>query len=543
MEKPDRTTKGRLPAGACRYILAAAVGLSFSPVAQAEEVFQKSAVNLPASITAFEVEHDLDGDGLNDAIAVYQRRVMVFFQTNDGKFPSAPDIEIGGEQPVPDKYTGVAVGKVSLERGKQLLLVGPRGVDAISFSSLRSGAQGPVQPKSLIQGDFSFTDKPELSYLNCATDMDGDGSLEIVLPRGDKLVVYASSDGAPYVETSSIPLPVKTSQVANLDSEPLLLGSAFFSQPGAGGNVRLLAEPGLWHSVRFATTRFTEPLLVTDYNQDRRMDILGSGFMMLQQDYETFDRVESSAYRKVVSAVVPHESRNVLVPAPNMTDFNDDKILDTYGVEVTAAKLSPRTDISVYLGRRDRSFPAEPSQVLRTRDFAYSDAIPVGDVNGDGAEDIALFHLDFQPSSMQSQLKAYLKNGLDGDLRFYLWDKKNNRFPDGPSFKQPVTVSYEIYGARQFFRQQVTINQDMTGDGLPDLVLKTGGTEFSIFENQKGEGFTRSPVAVVSTAPTQFSSLQTVDINGDGRGDVVISGFLPDQEDRIIYSLFTSRKK
>jgi hypothetical protein len=181
--------------------------------------------------------------------------------------------------------------------------------------------------------------------------------------------------------------------------------------------------------------------------------------------------------------------------------------------------------------------------VLRTRDFAYSDAIPVGDVNGDGAQDIALFHLDFQPSSMQSQLKAYLRNGLEGDLRFYLWDKKENRYPDSPSFKHPVTVSYEIYGARQFFRQQVTINQDMTGDGLPDLVLKTGGTEFSVFENLEGKGFSRSPVAVVSTAPTRFSSLQTADLNQDGKGDVIISGYLEDQEDRIIYSLFTSPKK
>jgi hypothetical protein len=37
--------------------------------------------------------------------------------------------------------------------------------------------------------------------------------------------------------------------------------------------------------------------------------------------------------------------------------------------------------------------------------------------------------------------------------------------------------------------------------------------------------------------------LQTADLNQDGKGDVIISGYLEDQEDRIIYSLFTSRKK
>lgn len=510
--------------------------------AVAADLFVKSSVNLPASITAFEASHDLDGDGRNDAFAVYQRRVMVFFQTPDGSFPSAPDIEVGGEEPIPDKYAAVAIGKVSLEAGRQLLLIGPTGVDFVSFAALKSGDVGPVEPRNLISGSFNISGQPELTYLNCAVDMDGDGSPEVILPTQDTLSIYSSSDGAPYIKTSEARLPMKTLQTASLDSEPLLLGSAFFSQPGAGSNLRLLPDKGLWHSVRYATTRFCEPLLVTDYNMDRRMDIMGAGTLKLQNAEGEFDQQSSDVYQKIVSAIVPHESRNMLVPAPNMADFNNDKVWDTYSVEVTAAKLSPRTNISVFLGSKGRSFTTDPSQVLRTRDFAYSDAIPVGDVNGDGAQDIALFHLDFQPSSMQSQLKAYLRNGLDGDLRFYLWDTKNNRYPDSPSFKHPVTVSYEIYGARQFFRQQVTINQDITGNGLPDLVLKTGGMEFSVFENQDGRGFRKSPVAVVSTAPTRFSSLQALDLNQDGRGDVIISGYLEDQEDRIIYSLFTSRK-
>lgn len=524
-----------------RLVVGGALLAAFAMPAAADDFFVKSSVNLPASIVAFEVNSDLDGDGLNDAFAVYQRRVMVFFQTKDGRFPSAPDIEIGGEEPIPEKYAAVAIGKVSLESGKQLLLIGSSGVDYISFANMKAGAQKAVEPRNLITENLTITSKPELTYLNCATDMDGDGSPELVLPVGESLAVYSSVDGSPYSRSSRISLPMQSIQATSLDSEPLLLGSAFFSQPSLGGNVSLLPKPGVWHSVRFSTSRFTAPLLVTDYNVDRRMDILEPGKLQLQKDDDTFAAASSGAYSKILTANVPHESRNVLVPAPNIADFNHDKIWDTYRVEVSAAKLSPRTDISVYLGNRNRAFPGDPSQVLRTRDFAYSDAIPIGDINNDGAEDIALFHLDFQPSSMQSQLKAYLRNGLQGDLRFYLWDKKNNRYPDSPSFKHPVVVSYEIYGARQFFRQQITIDKDLTGDGFPDLVLKTGATEFSVFQNEKGNGFSRSPVAVVSTAPTRFSSIQTLDVNNDSRADVVVSGYLEDQEDRIIYSLYTTR--
>lgn len=525
--------------------LAAGAGMSLtamaSPTVANAVGFVKSSVNLPASLVAFEVNSDLDGDGLNDAFAVYQRRIMVFFQTPEGRFPSAPDIEIGGEEPIPERYAAVAIGKVSTEPGRQLLLIGSRGVDFISFANLKSGGQGPVEPRNLIVEDLTISARPELVYLHCATDMDGDGSPELVLPVGESLAVYTSSDGAPYQRTSRVSLAMQAQQATSLDSEPMLLGSAFFSQPGTGSNVRLLPEPGVWHSVRFANRRAAGPLLITDFNQDRRMDILSAGITRYQSDDDTFSAQQSNAYQKVMTATVPHQWRNVLVTAPNLADFNGDKVWDTYGVEVTAAKLSPRTDLSVFLGTQNNNIPNGPNQVLRTRDFAYSDAIPIGDINNDGAQDIALFHLDFQPSSMQSQLKAYLRNGLQGDLRFYLYDKKNNRFPDSPSFKHPVTVSYEIYGARQFFRQQVAIDKDLTGDGYPDLVLKTGAMEFSVFENQNGTGFSRSPAAVVSTAPTRFSSIQTLDVNNDSLADVVISGYLENQEDRIIYSIFTSR--
>lgn len=505
--------------------------------------FVKSSVNLPASIVAFDVSHDLDGDGLNDAFAVYQRRIMVFFQTPDGRFPSAPDIEIGGEEPIPDRYAGVSVGKVSAEQGRQLLLIGRHGVDYVSFANLKGGAEGPIEPRNLIREELSMTSDAELTYLRCAVDMDGDGAPELVLPVGESLVVYTSSDGAPYQRTSRVSLAMQSRQVTSLDREPTLLGSSFFSQPNSGGNVRLLPEAGIWHSVRFANRRSGGPLLITDFNQDRRLDILSAGLVRCQAGDDTFAAEQSDAFQRIMTATVPHQWRNMLVTAPNMADFNGDSIWDTYSVNVTAAKLSPRTDVSVYLGDKERRISGEPSQVLRTRDFAYSDAIPIGDINNDGALDIALFHLDFQPSSMQSQLKAYLRNGLQGDLRFYLWDKQNNRFPDSPSFKHPVRVSYEIYGARQFFRQQVSVDKDLTGDGFADLVIKTGAMEFSVFENQKGNGFSRQPVAVVSTTPTRFSSIQTMNINQDTSVAVIISGYLEDQEDRVIYSIFTSAQE
>jgi hypothetical protein len=335
---------------------------------------------------------------------------------------------------------------------------------------------------------------------------------------------------------------MQTVQNTSLETEPSLLGSALFTQgEAAGSNVITLPDVALWHSVQFSTVRYSLPSIVADYNMDRRLDFISANRIRFQDADGGYNSTNSDAFHRISSSYVPRESQNTLISVPNLLDFNGDGILDTYQVESTAAKLSPRTDISIFLGRHDRSFAEKPDMVLRTRDFAYSDSLPVGDINGDGAADLALFHLDFQPSSMQSQLKSYLRNGLEGDLRFYLWDKSKNRFPDTPAFKQPVLVNYEIYGARQFFHQQVTINQDMDGDGFPDLVLKTGAEEFSVFHNNKGTGYASAAENVVSTTPTHFSALKTADLNGDKKGDVIVSGYLEGQDDRIIYSLYVSR--
>ncbi|MGI8905145.1 MAG: FG-GAP repeat domain-containing protein [Candidatus Sumerlaeaceae bacterium] len=523
-------------------VVLTAVGVMRGSRAEAAVDFVRSAVNLPASTTAFEYSHDLDGDGRMDLLAIYQRRIMIFFQNNADAFPSAPDIEIGSEEPVPATYAQVSIGKVSGDPGEQILLIGPEGVDYVSVSELKGQPSHPVEPHNLIAKKLSITPGPTLDYSNAATDLDGDGKTDVVVPTFDHLEIFSADAEQKFTLRGRIPLTMRNEQTTKLATEPSLLGSSIFSGTFTG-LVQTLPATDQWHAVQYAVNTVSLPVLITDFDRDTRMDVVQANRILYQQSAGRFTPVQSTIQSRIYSAIVPHENRNALVSQPNLVDFNGDGALDTFRVEVSAAKLSPRTDVSVYLGRPDRSLPEQPDMVLRTRDFAYSDALPVGDINGDGVLDIALFHLDFQASSASSQLKAYLRNGLEGDLRFYLYDKRRNRFPDSPSFTFPVIVSYDIYGARQFFRQQVVTNADMSGDGLADLVLKTGPQQFSVFTNTGPEkvGFAKAAAAVVPTNPTKFSSIAVAELNADKRGDVVISGYIEGQDDRIIYSMFLSK--
>lgn len=533
----------------CRSLTAALILLFTAGHACSQAAgFSESFVNLPANTEAFETRFDLDGDGRSDVLVVFQRRILIFFQKSDNTFPVAPDVEIGAGEPIPEMYAALTVGKIKDGPGCQLLLVGPKGVDFLNASVLRSKDQQAIEPQILVRRPVQISPQPNLKYLDAAPDLDGDGRAEIVVPDSGQLQVLKSTDGQ-FAPRSSVSLPMRTMQWTTLLSEPPLLGShSLLNDPGTG-LVRLLPTLDRWHGVQFSIEEMSGGFLLADYNLDKKMDVILPSRVLYQNPAGKFEATESDIYSRLSRAYLLHPlqaseysvpSQRVVV-APNLFDLNGDSILDTFRVDVSAAKFSPRTDVAVFLGKPDRSFGENPDFVLRTRDFAYTDQIPLGDLDQDGCQDIGLLHFDFQPSSANSQLKAYIRSGLDGELRFYLWDKKTNRYPDGYTFKHRLMVNYEIYGYRQAFRQQVVINQDMDGDRRPDLVLKTGPQEISVFRNQGGSrGFESKPAMRVST-PTRFSSFVVQDMNGDGKGDILTSGYVENQEDRIIYAFFESK--
>ncbi|MBX7246556.1 MAG: VCBS repeat-containing protein [Candidatus Sumerlaeaceae bacterium] len=502
--------------------------------------FVRSAINLPASTSALRTDYDFDGDGRFDVLVVFQRRILIFLQKADSTFPTAPDVEIGSGNPIPKEYAAVAAGKVVSAKGTQLLLVGPNGVDYLTMAQMTGQTNEPVEPKSLIQRPFDLTAGPYLEFLDAALDFDRNGRTDILLPNSDQLEIYKPGAEGRFAQAGKVYLPQQSAQRTAMRGEPTILGASFLGESDPVSLVQTTPRLDRWYGLQFGTESYSDAFLVTDYNLDGRLDLLTKSRVFYQNEAGGFDGTQSDVFDQIATSYGV-QSRH-LVAAPNLVDFNADGILDTFSVQTMPSKTNPRTDVSVFLGKPDRTFPKEPSFVLKTRDLTYSDLLPLGDVNGDGCIDIALIHLDFQASSPSSQLKAYLRNGLDAQLCFYLWDKKKNRFNEVYDFNQSLLLSYDIYGARQLFQQQIVMNTDMDGDGKPDLVLKSGAEEISIFRNQGGiKGFTSKPEQKLSTSPTKFSSLRVQDLNGDKRGDVVVNGYVDDQEDRVIYSFFVSR--
>jgi hypothetical protein len=512
----------------------------FCVTAYALAGFVESAINLPASLEAFETRFDVNADGKNDLVVVFHRRVLIFYQQGEGRFPPAPTIEFGRTTPIPSEFACVSVGKVTTAPGLQLVLVAPTGVYAVPLVNSQGAPSNAQSMTRILETKIDVTPGATLTFTDATIDMNGDGRSELVLPNSDQLEIYEPDSAFYYKLKARVNLPCATHQYALLRREPELLGMPVVSERALASDiVRLPLVHGRWHGLDFAVETASQPFLCVDFNGDGLLDILTRNTVFLRMPKGGFRAEPSTAYERIATAFGVYKSKQVV--APNLADLNGDGRIDTFTVDVSATKLTPHTSVAVYLGREDRSFPEKPDFTLNTRDIAYSELVPLGDINGDGALDIGLFHLDFQPQSMESQLRAYLKNGLDGELRFYFWDKQRNRFSDVPSVKHRVLVNYEIYGARQLFQQQVFINHDMDGDGAVDLVMKTGPREISIFKNLGGtRGFATRPTAVINT-PRPFSSLLVQDLDGDKRGDLIVAGYEESLDDRTIYSFYLNR--
>jgi hypothetical protein len=134
--------------------------------------------------------------------------------------------------------------------------------------------------------------------------------------------------------------------------------------------------------------------------------------------------------------------------------------------------------------------------------------IAVGDVNGDGLEDV------------------FIGGGAGTSGKLFV-QQKDGRFAE-LNQGQPwlADAAYEDWGA-QFF--------DANGDGKPDLYVASGGYQLSpispflqgrLYINTGGGRFTRAPANALPPMLTSTAAVRAGDFSGDGKPDLFIGGRL-----------------
>jgi trimeric autotransporter adhesin len=307
------------------------------------------------------------------------------------------------------------------------------------------------------------------------------------------LTVTASQEtGQPatttYLEASGVPNIYSLTATVPGNGNTLPTGMVSFVDASNGnavlGTAALTSETGASFAgsslFTVASQNSGNTILTADFNRDGIPDlvILGNGTIsvLLGNGDGTF-------------TAAPSPSDN-LPGAIAMGDFNGDGIPD-----LAVAPVLDEGNSEVFLGNGDGTFTIAGGSLGFGSDTITSNAIAVGDFNGDGKLDL----VETCASSDDQPCNLLLIQSGNGDGTFTL------------SCETPL----------QFVGSQSIAVGDFNGDGQPDLaVTNSGANGVNVFLNRGGNLTAVSAIPATGASP---SSIAAADFNGDGKLDLAVA--------------------
>jgi hypothetical protein len=206
-------------------------------------------------------------------------------------------------------------------------------------------------------------------------------------------------------------------------------------------------------------------------------------------------------------------------PVINRLDIDRDGREDLLAWQIIG-QADPRTDICLFLRGADGQVPNQPTQILRCRGIPFpvgssSQPCPVGDLEGNGAYEVALLELKAPFTSVSSAIETLISRGLNWNLTIRRFHERG--FSRSPDATVPlITIIPVVADQWPFF-----IWGDFNRDGRPDLVIRRSATQWSIMTStDDGRWFV--PQAPLSFETPFSGYFNTKDLNGDGRSDLIL---------------------
>jgi hypothetical protein len=318
-------------------------------------------------------------------------------------------------------------------------------------------------------------------------DFNGDHHLDILeVNNSSDFAVFTGNGDGTFNSSRSWALPVGAfSSVAvgdfNNDGQPDLITLNYQNNNATRILTLALGAPGPnFQAPPESFVSVADVLATGDFNEDGKLDVVASN---------GFNNLASVALGQGNGTFISRSSFTVLPPNNSagefvVGDFNGDHHLDL--VTVSDNKFG---QVFLALGNGNGTF--QPG--VRVNVGIHSNFVAAADVNGDGKLDLVATN--------------YGTGGI-GNVQVALGNG------DG-TFQSPTTVSVGSYDPN------FLAIGDLNGDGKPDLLVVNGGNPGSfaiLLGNGDGTFQSPSPSTTLGTYPMQPL---LVDLNGDGRRDVV----------------------
>jgi len=418
------------------------------------------------------IVQDMNGDGNPDLVVADNGSsdIAVLFGNGNGGFQTAQTTKT----PAPPTY--LASADFNNDGVADLVALAEDANAVMMFT-------GNYQGKLTLAGAYLV---PNLSASLSINDFNGDGNLDLLIPdtdRGSPVLLLGRGDGtlnAPPVYAGSTGSTSLATADFNND------GKADLIVPGAtSSSLSLLLGNGngqFQAPVNIPVAGPTGVVAVGDFNRDGRTDMaVSSGSqlsILLNAGNGTFQ--QGASYPSLIPSVV--------------ADFNKDGVLDIAGPS--------NGSLGLLLGNGDGTFHAANPTAVGSNPTTAAAA----DFNKDGALDLAVLNA------------GTIGNPNDPGGISILLGNGSGTFPKVSAVSAGLNPRALAVG-------------DMNGDGFPDLIVATGVTastyQVSVFLG-KGDGTFQSPFNIPLPAGQTPGTITVLDIDGDGKLDVVLGGCCTD---------------
>jgi len=440
---------------------------------------------------------DLDGDGLMDLVVVeadhstrnVRQWVRVFRQTSSGFLP------FGQVRELP---AGVALAGVGRFTSGDASVPGLALLTAEGVSVWPWSAQGflPAPGMTLVTPSvFAGRTHGLQKGVTWLVDLDGDGRHEMIIPKLDGLLVVRQGEGGGLHAHRLLRVPLFTQvlQWFRRQMAALELPEIRALQINGRGWLDLVTygEGELNVFLLHAETALSPQL------PDLRMDFQPPG---------PFDPLE------------PRDPPLMLVDA---ADLNQDGRLDLVFSKNDAqdSQFNTKTRVLIHFGQPGP--PGVPLSFSTTPDHAYATqgfTLPLlSDVNQDHRVDLVMVNAQV---GFWSVVRALTARSVYASAALYPMSAEG-RYPEQARDTGGYVVRFSLgrYSHRPF-----SAFGDFNGDGLPDLLLTRGKEELEVRWGRRDALWASDPDLVLQEPlPTQGTRLNVLDLNSDGRDDLILT--------------------